>query len=421
MDFYNLLCGIIFVYIEYSKFKGFTMKRKLGLLIYSLFCFLVFSQVQINYTGGNNYILTERTDLRRYDNGKYTGLVSREVKAFIKPEAYEEGYKYEGFFDVNQDTRRALNFVSKGIHDYISSVFTVSNEGEFTMIKDCGYPSFRNFPVYPEAQINIGDEWTGTMIRAVDPYEKGIPTRISSTVLYKYTRDTVYNNEEVYVISANWAMRYNCISEDADLNGDQELKIANGKHTATIYVSKKTGRAILIKDYADESFYYKDGSNVSFKGNIAMFTEYPPTISYEQTTIASSDPIQNDEYIEYEVTANGIRICIYELNFLPDSSELLSKDKPRIKIIAEYLKRFENNKILITGHTAKAGNSINDYELSLQRAYSISEELSSYGVKAENLISQGKGSDSPVADNDTEEGRAKNRRVEIMILGDISQ
>lgn len=397
------------------------MIRKLRFILFLLISTTLYAQVEINYTGGSNYILTERTDLRRYDNGKYTGLVSREVKAYIKPEAYDEGYKYQGFFDVNQDTRRAESFVSKGIHDYISSIFTVSNDGEFTMIEDCGFPSFRNFPVYPENEIKIGDEWTGSMVRAVDPFEKGIPTRISSTVLYKYTRDGVYNNEEVYVISANWAVRYNFLSEDADLDGDLELKSASGKHVATIYVSKLNGRAILIKDYADESYYYKDGKNVSFKGNIAMFTEYPPTITYEDTIIAENEPIKEDEFIDYEVTSSGIKISIYELNFLPDSSELLEEDKPRIKLIAEYLKKFGNNKILITGHTAKAGNSINDYELSLQRAYSISEELTYYGIKAENLISQGKGSDYPVADNDTEEGRAKNRRVEIMILADVSR
>ena len=69
-------------------------------------------------------MLRERTDLRRYDNGKYIGLVSREVSSFIIPVSNENGYLYEGSFFVQQETMRAQRNVAPQIDEAIPSVFT---------------------------------------------------------------------------------------------------------------------------------------------------------------------------------------------------------------------------------------------------------------------------------------------------------
>ncbi|MBQ1984139.1 MAG: hypothetical protein II232_05875, partial [Spirochaetaceae bacterium] len=59
--------------------------RKIFCVIFviSLFCVSGFSQVLIQYNQDRTYTLVERTDLRRYDNGRYIGLLSREVRSFI--------------------------------------------------------------------------------------------------------------------------------------------------------------------------------------------------------------------------------------------------------------------------------------------------------------------------------------------------
>lgn len=375
--------------------------------------------VQLSYEGGSNYILTERTDLRRYDNGSYKGLMSREVKAYIKPEKMEGAWKYQGFFYVSQDTRRAMSYVAEGVHDAISSTFTITDDGEYTMLEDCGYPSFRNFPVYPKQEIRLGDEWMGTLVRSVDPLEKNKPTKMTSTVLYKYTGDTTFNNEDVYVITAQWGTRYSNLSDGADPAGDRDLVSASGKHTARVLVSKKNGRAVLIKDTVDETFTYTGKQTVAFKGTISMFTEYPPTIDYTERIQIAKEIDTTDENIEYKVTDTGIQIFLYSLNFYPDSDQLLEADKTRVQALAKYLKKFDKNKILVTGHTARVGSIAGEKELSLQRAHSVVKELGLAGLNTDNFICQGVGGDFPVADNSTEEGRARNRRVEITILGDV--
>ena len=88
-------------------------------LTFSIFAFAESSgATQIVYSGGGNYSLVERTNLRRYDNGKYTGLLSREVRSFIsrsdapQGKAYIKGIWYDGSFyvtDLNSTNGVRLN------------------------------------------------------------------------------------------------------------------------------------------------------------------------------------------------------------------------------------------------------------------------------------------------------------------------
>ena len=82
--------------------------------------------------------------------------------------------------------------------------------------------------------------------------------------------------------------------------------------------------------------------------------------------------------------------------------------------VAEYMKSNPSARFEVQGHTDNQGSdSIND-PLSQQRAEAIVSALEGLGVDPFNLRAVGKGSHEPVADNSTDEGRAKNRRVEFI-------
>jgi len=244
----------------------------------------LFAQNKITYNGSGNYTLVERTDLRRYDNNRYIGLVSREVRSYITPVSTNNGYLYEGNFFVNQDTMRNSSYAASGIHDSILSVFKISSDGILTMVEDHGYPSFRSFPSYPKQQIQKGDRWQAKAERAVDPLNKGIVTKMPIYVEYTYNSDENLNGEPVYLITAQWATRYGMGSGTSyiDWGGDKDLQKATGSHKATILVSKKSGNALVIRDTVDEVFVYSDGNQIAFKGQINLFTEYPPAVDRDR-------------------------------------------------------------------------------------------------------------------------------------------
>lgn len=242
----------------------------------------VFSQTQIKYNGGSNYSLIERTDLRRYDNGKYTGLVSREVRSFIAETENDDGsVLYDGNFFVDEATKRNMVSVNDGLNEAIPSEFKILKDGSLIMITDNGYPSFRSFPTYTEKKIYFGDKWQAKATRAVDPLNKGIVTKMPIYVEYCYQSDSTVEGEEVYVLTAQWATRYGA-KFYLDFGGDRDLLEAQGSHKATIYVSKRTGNALIIRDVVDEYFVYSDGNKVAFKGSIALFTKFPPAVDREK-------------------------------------------------------------------------------------------------------------------------------------------
>ncbi len=242
---------------------------------------------KIEYRGSSNYSLVERSDLRQYEDGKYVGLTRREVRSFIvsSGSSYVSatvpasgGEKlYDGNFYISQDTVHNEKKLNDGIHNSIPSVFKIEKDGQLRMIQDNGYPSFRSFPSFPSKPVNIGDKWQAKAIRCVDPLNKGVPTKMPIYVEYTYLRDEVRDGEPVYVLSAKWATRYG-MAFSMDYSGDKELLKATGSNNATIYVSKKTGAALIVRDMVDETFEYSDGRKITFKGTVSLFTEYPPAV-----------------------------------------------------------------------------------------------------------------------------------------------
>lgn len=386
-------------------------QRNLIFVILLIFVFPL-SALNITYIGGKTYTLVERTDLRRYDNGKYIGLMSREIKACITPVASENGFLYDGNFYVNQDTRRGISYVNNGIHDAIPSCFSMTDDGQLQMLQDLGYPTFRSFPSFPKSEVSINQSWEAAAERTVDPLNKGIFTKIPMYVQYTYLRDEEYHGEPVYLLSAKWATRYGAGTKIYDPNGDAALQSASGNHNATIYISKITGNALVIRDSVEEMFAYADGNKITFKGTISLFTEYPPTVNAEDVEKKLIDV----KDLDFEKTEAGIKLTLSNLQFKPNSSELLEGESVRLVKIAEVLRNLPKSQFLVEGHTADTGNPKGEMQLSLERSHEIVNKLVQLGVPVESFICKGSGSTKPISDNKTPEGKAKNRRVEITIL-----
>jgi len=104
------------------------------------------------------------------------------------------------------------------------------------------------------------------------------------------------------------------------------------------------------------------------------------------------------------------------VTFAFDSAKLNPQFDPVLDKLAQTLGEYNKTVIQIAGHTDSTGSHEYNMKLSLQRADSVKAYLESRGVPAARLVTIGAGPDYPIASNDTEEGRAQNRRVEITIV-----
>jgi|GEM_PF-316389 len=127
------------------------------------------------------------------------------------------------------------------------------------------------------------------------------------------------------------------------------------------------------------------------------------------------------ENLTVKAVGKTIRVEI-PLNFNLGEKELTTEMKITIQKVADIIKKdYADRQILITGHTDNkpviSAKFKDNKELSVLRALYVQRALAEMGIDVNHLYIQGYGEEKPVADNSTEEGRAKNRRVEIDILG----
>jgi OOP family OmpA-OmpF porin len=100
-----------------------------------------------------------------------------------------------------------------------------------------------------------------------------------------------------------------------------------------------------------------------------------------------------------------------------DKSTLKPEAKTKLDDLVEKTKQINLEVIIAVGHTDSVGTDAYNQKLSVRRAESIKTYLVSKGMEANRVYTEGKGEKQPVADNKTAEGRAKNRRVEIEVVG----
>jgi len=100
-----------------------------------------------------------------------------------------------------------------------------------------------------------------------------------------------------------------------------------------------------------------------------------------------------------------------------DKATLKPAGKAKLDYLVGKVKGINLEVIIAVGHTDSVGSDVYNQKLSVKRAESVKAYLVSKGIEKNRIYTEGKGEKQPVADNKTTEGRAKNRRVEIEVVG----
>ncbi|MBO9732813.1 MAG: OmpA family protein [Chitinophaga sp.] len=151
------------------------------------------------------------------------------------------------------------------------------------------------------------------------------------------------------------------------------------------------------------------------------------------TSKKSSSPqvYMNKQYKELKNVLNEAEVSIIKdslkvifpnnVLFATASDQVNESVKPTFSHFAEVLNKYNKTKILITGHTDNTGAASYNRDLSERRAAGAKQLLNSFNVSNERMFTWGLSDRDPIAPNDTEAGKAKNRRVEFVILYDVKE
>jgi OOP family OmpA-OmpF porin len=142
-------------------------------------------------------------------------------------------------------------------------------------------------------------------------------------------------------------------------------------------------------------------------------------IVYQSTSFGwLSKDINSAEKKDWNVVRNEIKVNPLELYFETGQSiiNLTEADRKKLGVIVDYLNHVSDAKIAIVGHTDNVVGKRNTNEFySKKRAEFVQNYFISNGIPAQKIEVFGKGAANPITENETEEGRAKNRRVEVTI------
>lgn len=125
---------------------------------------------------------------------------------------------------------------------------------------------------------------------------------------------------------------------------------------------------------------------------------------------------QNIPGATVERVGEGIDVTFASGILFPfNSTEILPAGRANLQELANSLQKYATSDVLIVGHTDSVGTETYNMDLSQRRADAASSYLRSLGVSSARIRTSGRGETEPVQSNDTEEGRQRNRRVEVAI------
>ena len=160
-----------------------------------------------------------------------------------------------------------------------------------------------------------------------------------------------------------------------------------------------------------------NGTQVDLSGKILNQAEIQPITDTFQTLIQAPYRFSSQLSVnqaEQAVVDNALKNRIIE--FESGSAILLPAGTQILDEMVVALNKVQGKNVKIIGHTDSQGNPAKNQPLSLQRADAVKNYLIGKGIAATRLSVEGKGSQVPVADNATPEGRKKNRRIEFEVL-----
>lgn len=260
---------------------------------------------------------------------------------------------------------------------------------------------YREFDEYKFAgQAITSDDGSG--LEAVE----GVTTRIAYTLVGDHSLAEVTRNYEIALTEKGFEIVLAC--ETRDCGGG---KFAYGVETFPIpkmIVDQFNFRYIGAKLDRDEGTVY---------AAVIVSLDTQKNVRIQVTVVETAGLALQmvDAKAMQDAFAEKGSVALYGIYFDTDKAEIKPESAPTLAEMAKFLGEAPDMAVVIVGHTDNQGAMDYNLDLSHRRAQAVADALASgYGIAGERLTAAGAGFLAPVAPNDSETGRAKNRRVEMI-------
>jgi outer membrane protein OmpA-like peptidoglycan-associated protein len=279
-------------------------------------------------------------------------------------------------------------------------------------------PVVRNVPVFSGGDLEPGDTWSAQgheMHDFRDSFGIEEPYRIPFTAHYSFLGEREWQGARYPAFSVT----YRISAEPDPVKGRLWPRRILGASDQVVFWDRTMGQAKAYRENFRMIFELSDGRTVEYRGEAQAELALSSRMNREELAGEIREEIRDSGIPDASVRVvdEGVTISLENIQFLPDSAVLSASEKEKLDRIGEILLRHDKRDILVSGHTAMAGTGEGRMRLSRERAARAADYLIRKGIRgAEGVVVRGFGAERPLADNGTEEGMRRNRRVEITIL-----
>lgn len=349
---------------------------------------------------------------RLYDRTEISNRIAFEVADAAADRSW--GYLKGSFVTAEMPEGAAAALITESY----DSEFRRDARGLYTIGDQYYMPVVRNLPVFPDRALSPGDTWTAPGeerhdLRRVfgipDPYAIPFEAR------YRYEGPVQKEGKSLRLVSASYTIFYQPGPPRA-YESIFPVQIA-GFSDQKIYWDPQAGQIDSYEERFKLIFDWSDGTSIEYRGSAGAKLLEAELMDRQALAADVAKAVEGLENVSVRPTEEGVTISIDNIQFQADSSRLMPSELAKIARIAEVLKRYPGRDILVAGHTALAGTAEGRQKLSEERAEAVAAALIAAGARQAGRVQVvGYGAERPIADNSTEAGMAKNRRVEITIL-----
>jgi len=376
---------------------------------------------RFEYARGEKYRIVSQVHESVFVNGKldHDADILDKIAVAVTDTKDDAGYHVVEF----QTSERAIG--SRNTYEWseeYTSEFWRDGRGAYAIDPSYFMPVVRNVPLFPEGDVSIGGTWVAKGTESHDfrtNFGMQGPFQFPITADYTYLADETRNGIACAVFGIEYEI-FHPVTPPSGTTRMYPTRVAGSSHQK-YWWDHEGRRPVYYEESFDFVFSFNTGDQVEFKGDASG--ELIPSAPLDRAQVAGEIQKQLDAQkipgVSVQPSDEGVTITLENVNFPPNSDQLLPTEQDKLRRIAEILKKYPDRDIAIAGFTARApGYTEEDYQtLSAQRARAAAQFLLSQGARrADQVTARGRGAGSPIGDNSTEEGRRKNRRVEITIL-----
>ncbi|WP_210376571.1 OmpA family protein [Borreliella valaisiana] len=359
------------------------------------------------YIKGAKFRLEGTDNQEIHLNGHYNSNSTTNIQISSEIKDTQENFaKIKAFFRILK--RENINEPYL-LNEEFEETFSVNKQGEYIIGANQKRPSVRGIPRFPKTPIKINEKWTYPAEEYIEASKIDRSIKdfvVKFNVNYEYKGKEEHNGKHYHIIFSNYESQYN-------IKNISFYQKVNQK----IYFDNEIGNTYKYND--EYTFEITQNNNQHFKmiGNSfgRVVSIELPNDNFIETEVEHYLQEKQIKSINVEKNNKGINLS-FDIEFYPDSFQILQKEYKKLDIIAELLEKFKKNNLLIEGHTEHFGLEEEMHELSEKRARAIGNYLIKMRVKnKDQILFKGWGSKKPKYPKSSPL-KAKNRRVEITIL-----